>query len=650
MYRIIPLCFVAIAWAGLATPRLEAFEARMQFITDAVTRAEVGVPYLYHARAVASATGAVTYRLTTAPDGMTCDESTGTVSWPSPAVGSHNVILKATADLGLLGRVEAVQNYFVKVVQHRDSVHPRCAWLQGSVQLRGSGAAVADGLIQAWRVASVSNTGFADYAAVYTSVISNGRFAMTVPSGTYILRASATGQARFATTFHAADSMASLTAQTAERIRVECSDTARIVFHVNPVPHADTTVVSGRVVDMETEAGLMATVTFTRVGHRVLQMGSDTIRLGSARFTASTNADGTFQIELPQGTYMAMAKADAAVNGNIAYHPQFFDQQSDATCARVFAVASIEGEMVFRLKRAGQPDTTGSISGRVISRTSAAITGMISAFRADSSGAPFLLAAASAEIETDGSFTIGALPPGQYILCIRPDSEAWIGGYVNLNGGTTAHWEHASRIAVSAAANVTATVVARSAATVRGFACITGSVVTAVSGATDAAVQGALVTCTNAYGQVTATTFTDSEGAFSLDLLQIGEYTVVVDRVGLSSSSRTVVITEANTAPSQNFTMDRVTSVQTRDGSTPTMVLRPNPAVSDVVVELDVVPGMIQVDVITSTGSIATTLTSWTSTSGPLQIDLPLNLPSGWYLVRLQNGGRVSTRQLIMQR
>jgi len=58
------------------------------------------------------------------------------------------------------------------------------------------------------------------------------------------------------------------------------------------------------------------------------------------------------------------------------------------------------------------------------------------------------------------------------------------------------------------------------------------------------------------------TTFTDIEGSFSLDLLQTGENTMVVDRVGLSSSSRTVVTTEANTVLTQNVTMDRMTSVQ----------------------------------------------------------------------------------------
>lgn len=66
-------------------------------ITSApIVTGTVGVPYTYSVKAQNNVVEKITYGLTTSPAGMTIDAASGVITWPAPALGSHQVAVRAS--------------------------------------------------------------------------------------------------------------------------------------------------------------------------------------------------------------------------------------------------------------------------------------------------------------------------------------------------------------------------------------------------------------------------------------------------------------------------------------------------------------------------------------------------------------------------
>ena len=642
--RIVLAVAAALALACMlaVTARAEG-DPSLRFITKAVTHATVDSAYRYQATAVGTVDGQLKYRLDKGPEGMTCDSTNGLVTWDRPVEGSVNVQIRATLRFDFVGKLEAIQSYILTCVKGRDSVHARCAVLQGTVALRSTAEAITDGLIHAWRV---DDNAPIFYSNIYTSVIANGAFSFTLPQGTYVLRASAKGEAAFETTWHAADSLSSLDVSTADRIDLSCDDTVDISFLVNSSAAANAYVITGTVVDAETMAGLNATVTFTRLGSRLSLIGQGATDSSTGRFSVETAADGSFSIELPNGYYTAMASASAQLNGGIIYVPQFYHDQDDALCARVFSAASIVGALSFELRRAPVRDTVGSIRGRLFSSLNTVVTGSVSAYRKGSAVIGAISASASVMTDAEGRFEMTDIPVGDYILCIRPDNDVVIGGYFVLNGAATSEWRNATIINVASMMEASVDVFLNHVSRVDGFARITGNVAGTASSSTDVDISGAVVTCLNEVGDVVAQTFTTASGAFTLEFLAAGQFSVTCDRAGYHPSTQVVDVTESEPAAEQSFRLSQVTSVEQADLLRTTLAVSPNPATSALSISFDAVPGLIEIRLVDGTGRIVDMRTEQTVISGPTVINLPLDVQQGWYMVTIRNGLRLGSAQV----
>jgi hypothetical protein len=522
---------------------------------------------------------------------------------------------------------------------------PTCATLEGTVTFKSTSKAVADGTVHAWRISDgiLGSIGFK--STVHTSAIVNGAFSMSVPQGTYVISAHATGEASFETTWHAADSIAALAAATAERVIIPCAVTKTIDLVVKGSAKADTITITGTVVDAETKAGLNAEVTFTAVSSRLVSLNNDTIAVGPTRFTATTEADGSFSIKLPEGRYTA--EADAALNAGVRYRAQFYNGKNDGLCATIIAVGEVEASIDFELEKIDvHRDTVGSIAGRLLLDLTTAVDATVSCYRVDSLVRGTVSAAASIATDAYGSFTLDGLKPGEYVLCIKPDMSTIVGGYVTAALDVAASWKEAMRIIVEADGSANVNVRLKKAAHTEGFARIVGTVRASI-GAAITAVQGAVVSCADSTGKTVASVFTDAQGSFEISLLASGTFLVTVDKVGCEPETESVT-TDPNTFSSERqFVLTPTTSVQDTENDVVGLTLMPNPASDNVTVVVTGHSSPLMLTVVDNTGR--TILSHIVSERDGDRVHLPLLAPPGAYTLLASSPTRQNAARLIVR-
>src|SRR6185295_1920118 len=100
-----------------------------------------------------------------------------------------------------------------------------------------------------------------------------------------------------------------------------------------------------------------------------------------------------------------------------------------------------------------------------------------------------------------------------------------------------------------------------------------GTITGAVTDATDAIIQGAKVTLTNTQTGTTLTIPTNSSGEYTVPQLQVGIYTVRVEKEGFRPASVTGIVLNASATVRADATLEVGTSVQAVEVSASALAL-----------------------------------------------------------------------------
>jgi hypothetical protein len=359
----------------------------------------------------------------------------------------------------------------------------------------------------------------------------------------------------------------------------------------------------------------------------------------------STN--GAFNANIPPGSYIAFAKADGYVN-------EFYQEQSSLLLATTIVVKQNTPVTNINFTLAPVPPVVlGSISGSVIDSSKG--VGVPSRIIVSNASKP----SRAYTVDTDslGVYSVTKLPPGNYFVLALP-----LGKYppsYYTNDTASIRWKKASTLTVSGNSISGINIyVHQFAVSASGYTGVRGTVRSL--GAPSTAIPGAFVYAIK-NNQVAGYSITNNTGAFSIDELAPGSYSVTVDNLGSTEpSSLTASVSYTSTGSpvdaTINFSLSSTTSVETSSSVQPegfTLSQNyPNPFNPSTTINYTIQqPGMVILKVYNIVGQEIRTLVSNYQAAGNYQATLNAqNLSSGVYFYRLQSNNNTLMRKMILLR
>ena len=546
---------------------------QVRFVSTPALYAQVGVEYVYLAKAVTADSAAViSYALEHHPDGMTINAVTGAVVWTPVAKGFFEIEIIAHSSAG----GGAKQEFYLAVVGGNGIV-------QGKVT-DTLAVGIPSALVEMWKVASSASMTFA-YSA-RTSENGNYRIAHVDP-GQYKIRASTPSGMYQSQWYDGVTEWAQATVVTV----ADSPSVTNIMFKlrgksivhpkVNVYGHVTDTlgaVIGGdgsRVVFVRAEFALNASGGLNLQNdnfRRFFDLNSHgDLRLeGNSEFVFKGKVDSTgmYHVQLPPGPYIAFAKS----NG---YATEFYLEQNNLLSATVLRLQNDTSEINFTLAPL-PPVVLGTISGSVLDTArSLGVPARVIAFRDrwKMMDQYHVARVYVTDADSTGKYQFADLLPGSYFVLAVPLGYYAPSFYSNDTNST--RWRKASPVVVNGDNVQGIDIYVRPLKPdAGGYAGITGRV--AVSGAgmgmgtNTAATAGALV-CASRNGQVAGYAFTDISGNYSIDGIGAGSYTVSVDKPGYNepTAQTSNVGYDLSGNPQNgtvNFSMENATGVT---GSTP---------------------------------------------------------------------------------
>lgn len=613
----------------------------LRFITEPSKRGSVGVEYRYQAQASTPLQNVtIRYQLVNGPDGMTIDQSTGLVTWTPQRPGRYEVSIKAIIEWQ--GQViSAVQHWVIEV--EGEGHDENCVEIEGIV-LDGNSNTMTNGVVVAYHAVTRNNQ---------TSWIVAKRAELS-DAGTFTMRLS-TGSYKFLT--EGRDYLPqwyenSSTADQARVLTFECTDSttsaARLVFVVQPRQPEQRYTVSGRVTSADNGQGVAAWVKFIAVINERDDHGNDWAR--HQTFTAETDAEGYYSIQLSnRHSYIARA-----IPRSDDYLPLYWDGASSITQATQITLTDNRDGINFVLPLRLQAH--GGFSGRIIDSAGNGLQGWAIACRVverNNDRGERIRRYRTVETNAEGYYHFTNLEPGVYVVLGIAQSRDWVPGFCVLGNWTTLRWRSATRIQVgNALLDVQYDIKLRPRTGDRGIIRLEGTVRghggqikigSAEQGVTP--VAGALVAVVTSEG-VTGYAISQGDGYFAIpDLVPIsGE--LIVDHPDYETYTTSLVLDPTATAVGYDPTMEPAQVSTVIDEELGTITLAPNPAASEVVLQLGRLSGTVRVELVSMLGTRVATVA----------MDAPLcrltlgDVAPGVYAVRIVTDTQVRTVPLVIVR
>jgi len=285
--------------------------------------------------------------------------------------------------------------------------------------------------------------------------------------------------------------------------------------------------------------------------------------------TVKTDTNGNFTAHLITGSYIAFAKAKG-------YVTEYYQEQSSLLLATQIIVKKDTTGINFTLAKL-PPDTSGVIKGTVIdSSKNVGVPARIIATRDRWFIPDWFKGARSYIVDTDtlGNYTLSGLPSGSYFVFAIPLGN-YAPAYYSNDTSSTHWWKRASAVKVSGTVSNINIYVHQFSISVSGYASVSGKITTK---GTTTGIPGAIVYASK-NNEIAGYAIAGTNGAYTIDGLAPGKYSVSVDNLGSEeSASSSVSLSYASTgtpnnATTVNFSLDQTATVT--DVSQETTVSQP---------------------------------------------------------------------------
>ncbi|MBI5021435.1 MAG: carboxypeptidase regulatory-like domain-containing protein [Ignavibacteriales bacterium] len=334
----------------------------------------------------------------------------------------------------------------------------------------------------------------------------------------------------------------------------------------------------------------------------------------------------------------------------LGYVPEFYNNKLTPYDAdRIFAASNMTG---LNFDLVSNPDAQNSVSGQVKSLAGEGVFSKVVLFEKTPIG---IFPLRCGITDTNGNYSFGYLYSGYYYTKAYPYS-AFAPAWYSADSCGIGCWVNADSFLVDG--NTTGADICVQPITITGFACISGSVNESGSGTE---IQGATVYAVSPLSNtIIGYDITEQDGSFEIQNLPPGLYQMVVDKEGYTANEFTVYsvdavnnfrVTEADISIS-NFTLE----VPGTDNNMPVNYRLsqnyPNPFNPVTNIEFSIANSQLTIlKVFDMLGREVVTLVNEVKQSGVYTLNWDASVyPSGVYYYRLQSGGFMETKKLILMK
>ena len=475
------------------------------------------------------------------------------------------------------------------------------------------------------------------YGEEISTSVENGSYNLSLESGSYLIYVSGDGLMK---QYYPSGS----TQEQGRPIMVACSTATRIDFNVEPYVEINYHSISGTVTDAASGDPIEKMM--------VLAYGLDAT--GRTQYGMDlTDANGNYTIEkLPDVcTYIVQTRSeyDTASNGVVRerYLAQFYDHVPTREEATSLTLTGDLTGIDFGLTKRGE--YSNGVSGVLQNSTGAGISGRIVLLPVSSE----LRGTIGGQLmtETDGTFSLENVAPGDYIVYGIPESRSYVAAYYNANGTAVTVWADASLVTVSGDAMTTGVTVILSDRETGGTAKLSGVVSANVgriksggsSPQSDKPVSGAGITIVR-NGVVADQATSDALGRFELTEVPSGTVTVIVDKPGYDVYRAELTIDEENPLDINVPLSVSGTSGVEREGiKSIEVAVSPNPIISNGMITFEADGSTARVHLVDVMGREVRSFEVGTA-AGRTTVELDVRgMASGIYYVRVMTAKSIRT-------
>jgi protocatechuate 3,4-dioxygenase beta subunit len=631
------------------------YDYGLTFTSQPPKYGRVGLPYVYTAVAKSMDANAVIHYFSdpTNPAGFGIDSLTGVVNWTPAARGFFPVQLFARSDKGEMG----VQRFGVMVTTGNGVV-------QGKVQ-DTTGAGIPRVVIEAVQASNPDPINRVNFTYA-TKTDDNGNYRIAnIEPGLYKLHAISTSPL-YASQWY--DGKA--TPEEANRIQIPDSPSVTIANFIlrGGVGRLPLLTVSGTVTDTASNILKDAMVYFVRAGfalnsnstvedfRQMFDMSGSNLDFRMEGFSphvfrTPVDSLGKYTVKLPQGTYVAFARAPG-------YAVEFYLHQSSFLTATRLSLTTDLTDISFTLAKL--PDLVyGTIKGSVLDTAKGVgVRSRIVAIRDKWTVEDFYPRSRSYTVDTDelGAYVLENLLPGSYIVFALP-----MGNYAPAfyASDSPTLWHRASRVNING--NTVEGIdiyVHEIPARVHGYAAITGRI--SLSGGAPSAVAGTIV-CASQNSEVAGYGIADATGQYVINGLAPGTYTVTADLPGTESTqSKSATLSyAANGAPVGavvDLNLSLVTDVTEQGTGQPESFglsqNYPNPFNPSTSISYQLsTGGRVDLRVFDMLGREVAVLVNGVQNAGRYTVSFDASsLSSGMYLYRLSTGSMTASKKMLLMK